>query len=246
MKDSRTPENRPAHQLALKQQAGQDGQQLAMAFLSQIEKDVDTVALHGAGASHVQLSPAEAELLSNAARQALEDGSAEDPAKAPQTWLDDYRQLREDGWPWRLACYIAWQSAPRRNPDGTPRWPKTQAELAKEVLGLESDRVIRTWRERNPSIDAAIAMVKAKALFEHRRDVFNALVTSASNPNHKNHTDRKLFLEMTGDYTPRQETITTNSAAPFAADELAAAEAKTRAHEDGLTGNPTEALRDEQ
>lgn len=218
-----------AQQLTLNQQASQDGQQLAMGFLETIERDL-------AGATSSALSPEQAQLISNAARQALADGSAEDPERPAQPWLDDYRQLLEDGWPWRVACYIAWRSAPKRNSDGTERWPKTQGELAREVLGLESDRVIRTWRERNPGIEAAIAMMKAKALFEHRRDVFNALVTSASNPSHKNHTDRKLFLEMTGDYTPRQETITKNQAVPFAADEFAEANARRKEVEDSLMG----------
>jgi len=33
--------------------------------------------------------------------------------------------------------------------------------------------------------------------------VLRALADSASAPSHKNHPDRKLFLELTGDYTPR-------------------------------------------
>jgi hypothetical protein len=228
------PAHNAAQQLTLNQQASQDGQQLAMGFLETIERDL-------AAADSPAMSPEQALLISNAARQALADGSAEDPARTAQPWLDDYRELLEHGWPWRVACYIAWRSAPRRNSDGTERWPKTQGELAREVLGLESDRVIRTWRERNPGIEAAIAMVKAKALFEHRRDVFNALVTSASNPSHKNHTDRKLFLEMTGDYTPRQETITKNQAVPFAADEYNEAKAKLERLEQELSGGAGDA-----
>jgi len=147
-----------------------------------------------------RISMAEAELISSSAREALDAGSALGSGKEPPAWFQDYRELREDGWPWRVACYIAWCSSPR-----VGRWPTTQKSLSQDVLGLRSDRVIRAWREKNPAIEAAIGMLQAKALFEHRRDVLNALITSASTPDHLNHQDRKLFLEMTGDYTPKQE-----------------------------------------
>lgn len=147
------------------------------------------------------ISPEEAMLISRAAQAALEDGSGGDQAAH---WMRDYMDLRDGGWPWRVACYIAWSASPRAD-----RWPKTQQQLAAEVLGLRSDRVIRQWREKNPAIDAAIAMCQSRTLFEHRAEVLKALVESASNADHKNHPDRKLFLEMIGDYTPRVDNTVT-------------------------------------
>ncbi len=139
------------------------------------------------------ISPAEAQLISRSAQAALEDGASGMPA-----WARDYLDLRQDGWPWRVAVLIAWSASPR---DG--RHPKTQADLANSVLGLKSDRVIREWKRKNPAIEAAIGVLEARQLFEHRAQVLRALADSASSTSHKNHPDRKLFLELTGDYTPR-------------------------------------------
>lgn len=147
------------------------------------------------------ISPEEAMLISRSAQAALEDGSASENGAH---WMRDYQDLRDGGWPWRVACFIAWSASP-----ADERWPKTQQLLATEVLGLKSDRVIRKWREKNPAIDAAVAMCQSRTLFEHRAKVLQALIDSASNASHKNHPDRKLFLEMIGDYTPRVDTSVT-------------------------------------
>lgn len=135
------------------------------------------------------ISPDEAFLISNTARQALDDGSAAEAA-----WYGEYKALRDGGWPWRVAVFISWSATPTGK-----RWPHTQAELASEVLGLNSDRVIRMWREKNPAIDEAIAMLKASPLLKHRQAVLQALVDVATQVDHKSHPDRKLFLQMTGD-----------------------------------------------
>jgi hypothetical protein len=134
-------------------------------------------------------TPEEAHLRSEVARQALDGKHVE--------WMDDYRHLMDAGWPWRVAAYIAWASSPK-----AMRSPRSQQELAVETLGLTSDRVITTWRKKNPAIDETIAMLQAAPLFDHRRDVINALVNSASSPDHKSSSDRRLFFEMTGDYVP--------------------------------------------
>lgn len=113
-------------------------------------------------------------------------------------WWKDYEEICAL-WPdWRKAAYIAWASSPVKG-----RKPETQQELAVAVLGLESDRMIRTWRKRSKAIDDMIAALQAGPLMRHRRDVFDALVASASDPDAKSHQDRKLFLEMTGDYRPK-------------------------------------------
>lgn len=141
------------------------------------------------------ISPDEARLISETARVEFEELQ-----KSGDAWHSEYLQLREHGWPWRVAAYIAWASAPKID-----RKPATIAELAAKVLGLRSPRVIYTWRQKYPSLDAVVAMMQAKPLFEHRRDVFSALVKVASDPDYKGHNDRKLFFEMTGDHIPKSK-----------------------------------------
>lgn len=113
-------------------------------------------------------------------------------------WWEAYLELRGEGWDWRKAAYIAWASSPARG-----RWPETQEELADKVLGLKSDRTIRKWRETHPGIDERIRQLQVAPLLLHRRDVIDALIAVAQDPDPKGHQDRKLFLEMTGDYKPR-------------------------------------------
>jgi hypothetical protein len=139
----------------------------------------------------------EARLISEAARQQMQDRLV--GGEKPE-WLEDYLRLLEQGWPWRVATYIAWASAPKSG-----RKPKTLDELATSVLGLRSPRVIYTWRRKYPSIDAVIGMMQSAVLFEHRRDVLEALAEMASRTDYKSHQDRKLFLEMIGDYTPKSQ-----------------------------------------
>lgn len=117
-------------------------------------------------------------------------------------WWKDYQQLRseraEDGkprWNWREAVYIAWASLPKRL-----RWPGSQEELAKQVLGLTNDRTIREWRSKRPEIEERVAQLTGEVLMKHRADVFDALVRVASEPDSRAYSDRRLFLEMTGDY----------------------------------------------
>lgn len=139
------------------------------------------------------ISPDEARLISEAARQMFEGNEKPD-------WFEDYLGLIEKGWPWRVACYIAWAASPKIN-----RWPATLKDLATDVLGLTTPRVVYTWRKKQPGIDTVVAMMQAKPLFEHRRDVLAALVEMASTPDYKTFNDRKLFLEMTGDYIPKSK-----------------------------------------
>lgn len=144
----------------------------------------------GAGGGFI--SPADAQRISEAARAAFESTGA--------AWMEEYRRLREVGWPWRVACYIAWAASPKRE-----RRPKTQAELASQILGLTSDRQIGTWRKKNPVIDETVGLLQAAPLLAHRRDIYDALVESATNPDYKGHQDRKLALELLGDYVPRKD-----------------------------------------
>jgi hypothetical protein len=114
--------------------------------------------------------------------------------------MEQYYKLLESGWPWRVACYIAWASSPRIG-----RWPATQQDLATAVLGLTSDRVIGTWRKKNQAIDDVITILQAAPLMQHRADVFSALAISASDSDHRSNPDRRLYFEMTGDYVPHSK-----------------------------------------
>jgi hypothetical protein len=142
------------------------------------------------------LTPQQARERSETCRRMLERLFEQEQKDAD--WVGTYRMLRDAGWHWRMACYIAWQSSPRKL-----RWPKNQDELATQVLGLTSDRVITTWRQKNPAIDELVSLMQSIPLMADRADVFRALATSAADADHRSNPDRKLFFEMTGDYTPR-------------------------------------------
>jgi hypothetical protein len=114
-------------------------------------------------------------------------------------WWDDFLQLRLEGWSWRKAVYIAWAASPTNR-----RIPVTLASLATGYLGLRSDRTVRKWRQKDPAIDERVEKLKAEPLLRHRADVIDALVRVAQDPDPKAHPDRKMFLEMTGDYRPKQ------------------------------------------
>jgi len=164
----------------------------------QLEFDLELDEVE-ADAAERAITAEEARQISEAARQAF------DRMRAAQRdteggWFDDYLALIEKGWPWRVATYIAWASSPR---DG--RWPRTLRELAEQVLGLASPRVIYHWRKKHATIDTVVAMMQASVLWAHRRDVFEALVEMAKQSDYKSFNDRKLFLEMVGDYTPKSK-----------------------------------------
>lgn len=132
------------------------------------------------------VSPEEARLRSEEARRTFENGEAS----------EEYRMLRDEGWPWRQAAYIAWAATPK------PRKPKTQEELAVQVLGLSSDRAVNIWRKKNPMIDERVAVLQGAQLWNARADILKALVENASKADYKTHNDRKVALEMLGDYVP--------------------------------------------
>jgi hypothetical protein len=139
------------------------------------------------------IPPEEARLISETARGAFQrkGESGEVPA-----WFGDYLQLREMGWPWRVATYIAWAASVKTN-----RWPKTLNELATDVLGLRSPRAVHTWREKYPTIGATISIMQAMPLMEYRRDLFEATIRAGLG-DYKGNRDRRLALEMTQDYIP--------------------------------------------
>lgn len=137
----------------------------------------------------------EARLRSETARAALHELT---PEKV--TWKEEYLNLVEGGWNWRVAAYIAWAASPKNT-----RRPKTQDELATQHLGLTSDRAINTWRKKNPAIDEMVAVLQAAPLWEHRSEIYDALISVATTKEYKGHNDRKLALELLGDYVPRSK-----------------------------------------
>jgi len=133
------------------------------------------------------LSPEEVQRVSMAARGAFEarfDKHPDGQLDTEGAWFTDYVGLIEAGYDWRLAAYIAWEASPKSG-----RRPESITKLATEVMGLKSPRVIYTWRKKNPNIDNVISMMQSAPLYAHRRDVVEALVAVAKDP----------------DYTPRQD-----------------------------------------
>lgn len=100
---------------------------------------------------------------------------------------------------WQKAAYILWSASP-----AIGRKPPTQAQFV-SVIGLRTDRTIRQWlaKDTKGEIKAEIAAQQAAPLLRHRRDIFDALVKSATDDSPANHPDRKLALEMMGDYRPK-------------------------------------------
>jgi|SRR3990172_199390 len=145
------------------------------------------------------VSPEEARRRSEAAYQALKlkRDTPEKPA-----WMDTFFELRDGGWPWRQAAYIAWASTPK---DG--RAPATQDELARNFLGLTSDRPIATWRKKNPAILEMVAILQSAPLWEQRADHFKALNDGAKKggEDYKFFNHLKLAMEMRRDYIPASQ-----------------------------------------
>ncbi len=118
------------------------------------------------------------------------------------SWADTYQMLLNAGVRGRIAAYIAWATMPKKF-----RFPETQDKFAIEVLGLTSDRAIATWRKKYPEIDMMVSELQAEAMLEFRPGAFQALGQVAADPSYRANPDRRLFFEMTGDYTPRQKIL---------------------------------------
>ena len=108
----------------------------------------------------------EAQLKSAAARRLFEASEHAD------AWLDQYWDLVAEGWSWRQAVYMLWASQPQ------PRTPKTQWDLATQVLGLTSDRVIREWRQI-PGFETRVMKLTASALLQYVPGAIQALGLAA-------------------------------------------------------------------
>ena len=113
-------------------------------------------------------------------------------------WGHEYDELRQHGYSWRVAAYIAWAASPVEG-----RQPATLGELATKVLGLKSHQVISRWRKKDETIDEMIFAMQAGPLMRWRRDAFDALVESATTPDANRSADRRLFFTMTKDLVDR-------------------------------------------
>lgn len=100
-------------------------------------------------------------------------------------------------WDWRKALYIAWSVVPKAK-----RVPATEEELA-VILNLKNTRTIRTWKQKFPEIEERIAELPKQMLVGHLADVYDALVAVATMPIPGAHQDRKLVLELIGDYVQK-------------------------------------------
>ena len=131
-------------------------------------------------------------------RRVLIETSKIDASEEIPSWADVYQNMLNAGIRPRIAAYIAWATMPKKY-----RYPETQERLATEVLGLNSDRAIATWRKKYPEIDMMVSALQAEAMLEYRPGAFHALGTVASDPTYRANPDRRLYFEMTKDYTPR-------------------------------------------
>lgn len=121
-------------------------------------------------------------------------------------WIDDYNQLRNEGWDWRKATYIAWAASPIKD-----RWPTTQGKLAVDVLGLNSDRTIQKWRENDPAIDKRVEEFRTGLFSKHLTDIINASITVATSPTPQATPERKMIFEMTGLYKSKSAVAVTGA-----------------------------------
>lgn len=115
-----------------------------------------------------------------------------------QPLFDERGQMRmRRRWDWRKALYIAWSCVPKAQ-----REPKALEELC-SLLGLASTGTVRNWRRKDPGIAERIAELPRSLLLNHVVDVYDALVSVASLADPKAFNDRRLFLELTGQYSPK-------------------------------------------
>ena len=122
-----------------------------------------------------------------------------------KTIYDDLLAERVEGpdgkaiprWDWRKALLITRRVVPK-----ALRWPQTEAEFAR-LINIKSTRTIREWMRKDPEIEKRIAALPKQMLMEHVADVLDALVTVARMPIPQANQDRKMVLEMTGQYSPK-------------------------------------------
>lgn len=130
--------------------------------------------------------------------------TAENEEAAQQDGLNQWRllygSLRDMGWPWRVAAYIAWEASPKLG-----RWPETVKDLATQVLGLTSDRQIYTWRQKNPMIEELIVKMRTDPLMAHLPKIWQAFIDVATTADYKSIPAMRMAFEMAGIYREQKE-----------------------------------------
>jgi len=144
-------------------------------------------------ASHKNL-----EKLNENVIQKADDGSI----KTGYSWWDIYLDLRARKWTWRKAAYIAWSCVPTHI-----RIPKTQKELATQVLGMRSDRILRKWRENDPEIEKEIERACMALQRDRVPDAVEAWADMACLRHPSAHRDRITFLTQHKIYKPPKANI---------------------------------------
>ncbi len=212
--------------------------------VTQLELE-DFLTTHEIGAdadsgSGVQaLSAEEVRKRAQVAKQALHNRFEQDDGAGD--WSGAYHNLINAGWPWRIAAWVAWSTMPKNK-----RWPKTQNELATDILGLGSDRVIAQWRKRFPTLDQLIADLQADEMLDARADVFHALKVSASTPDYKHSPDRRLYLTMSGDYVDHAKLELSGKKSQKSLKDLSDAELDALSGDPELVKTYLKSLRDEE
>lgn len=181
------------------------------------------------------LTYAEIQKREMAAKTALKDKLQGDDIP---TWADKFNRLLYANVPWKIAVFVAWASMPKDR-----RIPRTQDELAREYLGLNSDRQIAEWRKKYPMIDTMIANLQADELLEDRADVFYALKYMAKQLDYKSAKDRDTYLTMTGDLVKTSKLEAALKRQGISQDDL---KGMTNAELDALAFNLKQRLEEEQ
>lgn len=91
-------------------------------------------------------------------------------------------------------AFVLWLSLPPRD-----REPATLIDLADE-LGVHRITLSR-WKQ-DPKILKQAAKLSRNILLEGIPSTYRAMVESAGNPDGRNNADRRLLVEMAGEYTP--------------------------------------------
>ncbi len=147
---------------------------------------------------------------------------------------------------------MAWKSHPKaaRLAAGLP---ETQIELFTKILMYKTDSAVRQWRKRRPEMEARILTLQREGpLSFYRPGALHTMGQSAQLLGREGFADRKLLLEMTGDYRPSTKTDVTTAGHPIkagpTADDLAAllAEAQRQLTEWKPTGEGKTAVADEE
>lgn len=131
------------------------------------------------------------------ARNQLEGGkvwpkSDDGKAQVPE-WYERVLFLEEGGWRWEVAVFICWLAQPKKY-----RWPKTQLELAVDILKLSSDRQLSLWRAKNPAIDTMAREIAAASVLHALPDSFAAMNEVAARADYKSRGDRELQFKLSG------------------------------------------------